>query len=341
MNPPVDFYFRPYFLAAEGFLPYYNRWGLNYCSGPEVTYLRVLHLAYDFATSFTKRPYFGIFWTNSVSHNYLNGPSSMDNSFYVSLLYMQKTGVFNTSMVILMSDHGPRFGNFRQSELGWHEDRLPLLYVWIPQWFKDQNPEVCHALKENQNKLISAFDLYETLRDVLMRAGGDAPPSFGCPTCTSLLKPVPDVRGCRDAGIPASWCVCAKYRDVDHADERIIKGVNKFLEYVENIVKNYEKNGTRLCAKLKLKKIHKVSLLRPTDRNDKSFEIFYKIETSPGGAKFEFTVHYDSYGKCTISEEEISRVNSYQKRSVCLEKGKQQKYCQCKDPHIWQIFRFG
>lgn len=328
MNPPVDYYFRPYFIATEKILPIQSLWSRVHCSGPETSFFRVLNLAYDFATSFINRPYFGIFWTSSASHDTLSGPSSMDYPFLVKLTELEKAGVLETSMVILMSDHGLRFGKFRQSEFGWYEDRLPLLYIRLPEWFRNQNPKAHQALINNQNKLISTFDLYETLRDILIRVGGDAPPSFGCPSCTSLLKPVLDVRGCSDAGIDNHWCACNKFRNIDRADSRAMKGVYKFLEHIENIVKNYKKNGKRLCATLKLDKIHELKQFKQGNKNDSATEFFYVIETSPGGAKFELTVNYDGYDKYTISEKDVSRVNSYHKGSICLNEGNK-KYCEC------------
>lgn len=323
----MDYYFRPYFIATENLLHNFTRWENIYCSGPEISFLRVLDLAYDFVKSFQNRSYFGLFWTISVSHNSISGASSMDYSFKTKLIELEKIGVLETSMVVLMSDHGLRFGEFRESKLGWYEDRLPLLYIWLPEWFRNQSPEAHQALINNQNKLISTFDLYETLRDILIRGGGYAPPSSGCPNCTSLFTPVPDVRGCDDAGIDNHWCACAKFEDVDVADEKIVKGANTFLKYVENIIKNYKKNDKRLCAKLELKKINNVKQFKTNDKSNK-LEFSYSIETSPGGAKFEFTAHYDGIGKYIIHEEHVSRIDSYYKGSMCLEKG-YKKYCEC------------
>lgn len=324
----MDYYLRPYFLATESLLHRQSRWSYVYCSGPEVAFLRVINLAIDFVKTFLYRPYFGIFWTSSITHNSMSAATSIDYPFYRKLLELEKAGALETSMVLVMSDHGLRYTEFRHSELGWYEDRLPLLYIWLPQWFRDYYPEAYRALIDNRNKLISPFDLYETLRDILARAGGEALPSLGCLNCTSLFEEAPFVRGCSDAGIDSHWCACVKFKDLDVKDEVAVEGVNRFLEYVEDIVKSYIKSGKRLCAKLKLKKIHKVRQFRSNDKNIKTSELLYVLETNPGSAKFELTVGYDGSNNYTIRERDISRINSYHKRSECLDKGFK-KYCDC------------
>lgn len=72
-----------------------------------------------------------------------------------------------------------RWGNIRETFVGWYEERLPFIYIWLPDWFRNENPDAYQALKLNENRLTSPFDLYETFRDILLTAGGDADVSPG------------------------------------------------------------------------------------------------------------------------------------------------------------------
>lgn len=332
VDPPTDYYLRPYMLASEKLLKIQRRFGGSYCTGPEVVAERILNSAVDFATKFKGLPYFGFFWTNSVSHDSINGLSSMDTHILSRLEHLEREGVMNDTMIIFLSDHGMRIGDYRMTFMGWYEERLPFFYVWLPEWFREVNPEAYRSLTINQNRLTSPFDLYETLRDILMRAGGVAAASTGCSKCQSLLKTVPVERGCEDAGIPQHWCVCTTFEKDNAKSEIVIRGVDKILNHIENVVKNYKtKKGKRLCAKFKLKKIHrihKVVELNTNSSDNSTLEYFYMIQVTPGDAKFEATIQYYGPGNYSVSDEQISRINAYGPGSKCLDYG-QKSYCHC------------
>ncbi|XP_051171895.1 uncharacterized protein LOC127288465 [Leptopilina boulardi] len=331
VDPPTDYYLRPYILATEKLLKSRRRFANYYCTGPEVAAERILNSAVDFATKFQGVPYFGFFWTNSVSHDSINGLSSMDTHILSRLEYLEHEGIMNDTMIIFLSDHGMRIGDIRMTFMGWYEERLPFFYVWLPQWFRDENPEVYDSLTINQNRLTSPFDLYETLRDIVIRGGGEAGPSTGCPKCRSLFKTVPVERGCEDAGVPPHWCVCSAFEKDNASSQIVVRGAHKILDHIENIVKNYKtKKGKRLCAKFKLKKIHRIHKVIDLNNSNStsSTEYFYMIQVTPGDAKFEATIHYYGSDNYNVTEEQISRINSYGPGSKCLDHG-QKRYCHC------------
>jgi len=70
--------------------------------------------------------------------------------------------------IIMMSDHGLHMGfSYLFSNQGRTEHKLPFLTTLIPERFLDKYPELRKNLDENEQKLISAFDVYATLRDIL------------------------------------------------------------------------------------------------------------------------------------------------------------------------------
>lgn len=331
MDPPTDYYLRPYVLASEKLLKTRTRFSAKYCTGPEISVDRIFDYAMDFVKTFLNVPYFGFFWTNGVSHENMNGPSSIDTHFLAKLDDIESAGVMNDSMIIILSDHGMRYGDIRSTFVGWYEERLPFIYIWVPEWFREQAPEAYRALSINQNRLTSPYDLYETLRDVLTRAGGQAVPSSGCPGCASLFKPAPRERGCSDAGIAPHWCTCAAFQTTSTTDVVVVEGAHQFVEHMERIVSRYKtKKGTRLCAKLRLKRIYRVDQVLDLAKNPDSgvLELFYLLEVAPGDGKFETTLSYYGPGNYTINDEQVSRINSYAHSAKCLDQGYKQ-YCHC------------
>lgn len=302
-----------------------------YCTGPELATERILNSAVDFTVKFKNIPSFGFFWANAVTHNSLNSLSILEQGILSRLQHLEQEGVMNDTMIIFLSDHGVRFGEFRKTFMGWYEERLPFLYIWLPKWFRDENPEAYRSLTINQNRLTSPFDLYETLRDILMRAGGDAAASTSCAKCQSLFKIVPDERSCSDAGISSHWCVCSAFETKNFPSSEIItQGAEKIVEHIENIVENYKNTlGKRLCSKLKLDKIHRFYKVLSTNNNsNSSAEYYYMVQLAPGGAKFEATVHYYGSGNYSINDEEINRIDYYKESAKCLDHG-EKRFCQC------------
>lgn len=303
---------------------------MKYCTGPELSFDRIFDYGANFARTFAGAPYFGFFWTNTVTHDNMNGLSAMDARMLKRFEDLDEEGVLNDTMVVFLSDHGMRWGQFRNTFVGWYEERLPYIYVWLPEWFRRENPEAHRALAVNQNRLTSPFDLYETLRDVVGLAGGEAEPSTGCSTCQSLFSPVPRERSCRDAGIAYHWCTCTAFRPVDRDDRIVADGARKFLDHVEGIVKDYkDKKGRRLCARLQLKKVHRVERVVDFDTGaapDAAY--FYMIQTTPGNGMYEVTIRYHGDGNYSLSNSEISRIDLYASSARCLNHGMKQ-YCHC------------
>jgi hypothetical protein len=48
-----------------------------------------------------------------------------------------------------MGDHGYRFGQFRQTILGFYEDKLPNLWIFLPPWVREKYPKWQTALEIN------------------------------------------------------------------------------------------------------------------------------------------------------------------------------------------------
>ncbi|XP_063986933.1 uncharacterized protein LOC135167555 [Diachasmimorpha longicaudata] len=332
VDPPTDYYLRPYMIATEKLLKWKKRFNAKYCTGPELVVDRIFDYALNFAKTFLGFPYFGFFWTNTISHEDVNGPSSMDNHFLGMFKKFETSGITNDTLMVFLSDHGMRWGGIRNTFIGWYEERLPFIYLKPPEWMKE-DPSVFQSLRINEHRLTSPYDLYETFREVLIKSGGAANASSGCSTCQSLLKPVPIERGCADAGVSPHWCTCTAFKPGNTDDEIAKEGAKAFLQHVEKTIKDYrDKKGRRLCAKLRIKKIHRVDkIIDLHNFSNHSITVegyFYLIEVTPGGGKFEITIRVHGKGNYSISDDDISRINSYAESAHCLDHG-YKRFCHC------------
>lgn len=326
--PPTDYYIRPFLLASEDKLPVKKRASLNVCLGPTPTSEHIFRYITDFATVFKSALYFGVCWINNFSHSSNAIPATVDERVALFFHQLNETGAFNTTFMIFLSDHGMRWGDIRRTSIGWFEERLPFIYIWVPEWFKQKHPDFYKNLKTNRNRLTSPFDLHLTLREILegSRQGNTTWIPYGCPgcpKCVSLFSEVPAERDCEDAGITANWCTCNKYRPMPIEDEasqaiafHILSEINSKLKKAANV--------SASCAELTLDHVISVKRKVPMVSHD---DFIVTFDTFPGGAVFEATVRR-SDGAFQLKGD-ISRINSYGNQSDCVDDAELKLYCYC------------
>jgi len=79
-----------------------------------------------------------------------------------------KEETLNRTAIFLLSDHGLHMSySFLFSNQGFVEHKLAMLTTFIPERFFNKYPELRKNIDENEQKLISAFDIYTTFRDIL------------------------------------------------------------------------------------------------------------------------------------------------------------------------------
>jgi len=331
VKPPTDFYLRPLMLAAEKNLPIEYKSSLKFCLGYKHSADYIYDYALDFVSVYKDDPYFGLFWTNTFSHNDISDPSSMDQKVKTYLLEFQERGVLNNSMVVFFSDHGLRFGPVRTLVTGWLEERLPFMFIWLPPWFKEEHPEIVQTLKINRNRLTNPYDIHMTLKHILElsnRSGG-LPPATSCAQCQSIFEEMPINRSCVESEIAPHWCTCTPYVTITDRPP-IVKNAVKFaIDYINGEL-NKNSNGTkRICAELKLKTItfaRQADYINVTKPHDDNLLVF---ETVPGNGIFESTVRYHIDEKRYEITGSISRLNGYFSQSICMHVDYLKKYCYC------------
>lgn len=233
-----------------------------------------------------------------------------------------------------MSDHGMRWGKFRETFQGFSEERLPLANILLPEKFKKTFPWAWENLKTNARRLTVPFDLHETLLDIL-RAGDFNLNAESIPTTRgmSLFHPVPEKRTCQDAGVPAEFCACS---DLKMVDDKILHrrlGL-KAVVSVNKLIQNF----TDVCAPLELQKVESVFEQTSALGNNVPFsirnrEFFVRFTTSPGNGSFEALMEIKTKKSGEIVEPlgVISRINMYHNDSYCIDDEILKLYCYCRE----------
>lgn len=322
---PVDYYMRPFMLAAEKNTKIKKKDNLKTCLGPTLSIEHIYKYASDFATTFRDNLYFALFWMNSLSHNNVNTPSALDIRSLKFLQELTNNGVLNNSLVVYLSDHGMRFGKIRETYVGWLEERLPFIYIWVPEWYRKLYPQKFSNFLDNKEKLTSPFDLHLTLQDILYGSHDNGTRS--CPECVSMFDRVPWNRSCEDVGVTEHWCTCSEYRSLSTEGTSVRSMVRFVLNEINSLLdsgKAFTDNSTK-CAKLSVKRI--LAVRSKVYEHKLGYDEYVVLfETLPGQALFEATVSHSGQFKLLGT---VSRINAFGAQSKCMNDAFLKKYCFC------------
>ncbi|KAL7739163.1 hypothetical protein ACLKA6_010384 [Drosophila palustris] len=338
---PTDYYFRPFLRALENKMDNYN------CPDCRMTYCYGRRLAnsyiYDYCRQFMQRyvedrPIFGMFWSNHFSHDDYFMPSAMQHKVLGDLLDYERDGSLEHTIMIFFADHGVRFGSLLSLPEGFLEERLPMMFIYLPPWFRKEYPELTAALELNQHRLSSNFDLHNTLKHIIELGGTPdgptLPKSYDCPTCQSLFHPIAENRTCPEAGIADHWCTCEPYKPIrslewsDRIAPRVIEKMNEYFVL---------KNLSHLCSNLSLNYIHnteiKTGLEISWDGELPQLETAVyrtKFKVQQNSADFQATIVFNNITEAVeVNVESISRTNSYAEDSTCINDKIAKLYCIC------------
>ncbi|KAH8325590.1 hypothetical protein KR067_002156 [Drosophila pandora] len=341
VKKPTDYYLRPLLLASEEQFPVSKDWGYAYCVGRHLSFRYVWDFGQQLVDRFLGRsPFFGFLWSNSFTHDFYEGATALDKLFRRYLKSFQDIGLFKRSIVILMSDHGHRYNTLRRAASGYFEERMPMMFIYVPPWFRRKYPQFVANLKKNRNRLTSNYDVHMTLQHLLQlpsKSMADFPAKYRakqCPSCQSLFFEVPFNRTCAMAGIEEKWCCCQPSETITSPlVEPIVYAIVERMNH--HLV---ERKFDTLCHNYTLKQIVKVDRksilatgLKPVDKDEYVYIVQFK--TRPNLPEFEATVRWNNRTKALLGMDvdDISRLNSYNKDANCMNDKTAKKYCICKD----------
>uniref|UniRef100_T1IUT3 DUF229 domain-containing protein n=1 Tax=Strigamia maritima TaxID=126957 RepID=T1IUT3_STRMM len=341
---PTDHYMRTFYLSA---IEEYSQ-HLEYCLRATPRHKVMMNWMKEFFTMYADKPKFAFSFHSELSHDNLNKVGSADDDLHQMIYFLQSQGHLNTTLLIIMSDHGHRFSQVRETQQGKQEERLPFFAFVFPPWFEQKYPIAMMNFRRNSERLTTPFDIYPTLYNILHFEG----PGKGNvkDRGISLFKEVPLSRTCMDADVEPHWCACLNWKPVDPNEEIVQQAAEALVQHINDIT-DLERE---LCEILKLDKIVWAGKFLPTkgllqfkknadydgfvadmsDQTTVSIELYQvQIHTQPGEGHFEASLKYDVTTKTfSIRTTDISRVNKYGQAAECVEETQEQlrKYCYCK-----------
>lgn len=338
-HQPTDYYIRHFMLAYEKALGHRKSLNCYTCLGSVSATEAILHWSEQFASHFRDRPYFAFNWINSLTHDYMNLASSGDHFYDRFFRVLNQAGALNRTIVIVMGDHGMRWGPIRETYIGRLEERLPMLLIALPPDFKREFPKETEAVKLNSHRLMTPFDIHATLVNLLHlkenwtftnpdKVSSELANNF-TNRAVSLFQPIPEDRSCDEASIEEHWCTCESSLPMDTDDDHVKKSAKFLVKKLNYLLKPVRK----MCATLDLKTISDARVWSPSSEHQGHSKddniLTVVVQTSPGDAIFEGTVRISPPDENCELLGTVSRLNLYGNQSACVTNAVLRKYCYC------------
>ncbi|PVD18432.1 hypothetical protein C0Q70_20981 [Pomacea canaliculata] len=118
---PTDHYMRPFYQEAEKMY----ETNIPYCLGSTPRHLNFMHWFEELFATYTRHPKFFFGFHSELSHNSNFPVQALDEDLVLFLDRLEKSGHLNSTLLILMADHGARFSYIRATTQGKLEERMP------------------------------------------------------------------------------------------------------------------------------------------------------------------------------------------------------------------------
>lgn len=255
-----------------------------------------------------------------LTHNEHNNAGIADRSVHDLLSKLFHKNLLSNTILILFSDHGIRFGDLRETMSGRTEERLPFIFIHLPD--ESKNPDWIENLQINKHRLTSPFDIHSTLMHLV-----NGHPNEKFPFGMTLFQEIPESRTCASAGISDHWCVCQSVKQLD--DLTLLNTEAQFI--IEQINRMFVPLSDK-CARLELDQIIRAFEYETnnelTDYEFKQYLI--TLRAKPSAALLEATVKTQLNNSSKKLIGDVSRLNFYGPQSKCIDNAYLQKYCFCK-----------
>lgn len=113
---PTDYYMRTVINEMEKNIAFNHVGNYKLCLGDKRPIDVLFKYIEKFTSSMKNDPFFSFFWTSSMTHDYINYPTLIDENVSDLLNKMQDQGFLNHTVLLLLSDHGIRWGSFRYNK---------------------------------------------------------------------------------------------------------------------------------------------------------------------------------------------------------------------------------
>ncbi|KAJ9576012.1 hypothetical protein L9F63_007112, partial [Diploptera punctata] len=329
---PTDYYIRPFWLALDKIEHFNSDDWRCFANVPKHMYLL------DYVQLFTQKMkdhrYFAYSFLTLLSHDDLNMIQVADTDFEAMFMKMWRKGHLNNTVLIVLGDHGNRFSDLRQTDIGRVEERMPFLSVWLPSALKEKYPHLQKGLQSNRNILLSWYDFYEMLMDIASNNLDEESLVTRYGTIgSSPFRKISDKRNCDDVGIPEEYCICARETQLSTNNTRVRTIAEDLVNHMNVLLQsNIEQE---MCSYLELTNIISAQLLSlgPGVAKPQGFRVLYRItiQVYPSDAVFEGTLELDAWSEKGHVLGDVNRLNRYGNQSHCISDRILKLYCFCID----------
>lgn len=160
---PTHHYQRTYYVAVQPEL----RGQPRLCYGQHPRHQAMLNYTRQFLEAYPERAHFAFSFHGELSHDSINLVGVADDDLERWLRGLNTNGLLENTLLVVMSDHGNRFAEVRDTLQGKLEERLPFFGFVFPEWFKKTHSTEYGTFRGNVGSLVTPFDVHATLMDVL------------------------------------------------------------------------------------------------------------------------------------------------------------------------------
>ncbi|KAM3964778.1 uncharacterized protein ACR2FA_001169 [Aphomia sociella] len=332
VGTPTDYYIHTFMHEAETHIGNKKDYNTYICMGSQHFYKVLLDYIEALTTTLKSSKLFGFFWEVTMSHDYLNYPMLMDSSYENFLKNLDESQYLDDTILIILSDHGIRWGDIRYTKQGRLEERLPFVHILVPPSFEENYNNAYHNLKVNSRRLTTPFDMHATLSDLInldvlkdeqIKIRSEM--AYAHDRSISLFLPLPKNRTCKIAGIDDHWCTCHKSNKLATDSTEAQEAAAQLIRSLNSMVHEHPQ-----CSRLTLAEVVEATEMMvgtPLKNEEGWREIMVVVRTVPGGGVFEATLRHDS-NEWTLAGT-VSRLNLYGDQSRCVHHYQLKLYCYC------------
>ncbi|SPP83645.1 uncharacterized protein LOC117586510 [Drosophila guanche] len=331
-HQPTDFYLRPVLQEMRLHTTYEARGDFDVKCTAGRRYEEVL---FDFVQRLMphmqQRDFFAFMWQTQGVHDYFNYARIADQDYLQLLQQLHQSRILDNTLVLLLSDHGLRFDPFAKTFQGMQEASQPLGIALYPPWLQRHFPFAMRNLHRNAHRLVTTFDLHETLKDVMDLKGRLRDASIrnrshrlGNPRGVSLFLPIPEQRDCRSAHIPDHYCLCHTLKQIPKDTPTVQRIAGFIVSHINHLLRPYPQ-----CRQLSLEEIDRAYVRRDhgaaVGSTDQS-TITVLVVTEPGNGHFAGTALASNV---TALHGRITRSDAYGAQAYCIRDFRFEMYCYC------------
>ncbi|CAD5221195.1 unnamed protein product [Bursaphelenchus okinawaensis] len=321
-----------------------------------------------FENEYSDEPKLAITRFSSLMHAVKNNLYMYDDDFLEFFKNMNYK--FQESHIFLLGDRGFPVYQDETIKIDRLEDYNPAL-IYKPPASLLKNEKLVEQLNENSRQLVTHFDVYATLVDILENGPNftkdynfksKPPPSSQQPTASSLLRPLYQPRTCQTLGLHYEACLCQNHGPTttnlpnDLIDELAKTAVNYINNAIQETRLNYNQSRSsnserdqvkndsfdRYCAKLKVPDNFKpfAELYKgPYDEDNIDVSVVYRLtfKTTPGEGLYDPYLHVYPSGTIEVASPWFNRKNRDRSQIQCLQNLTDVEndyildFCYCKD----------